>query len=471
MIKTDVVLIYPPTEFVENSERDLHSYRINNKKVGVWPPLGLLYLSAVLEKKNISSQVIDAFVLGLSLEQTLKEIARYSPKIVGISVTTLQIRGAVQLGEAIKKQFKNIKIIIGGPHISVDNEFVRQFNCFDVGITGEAEISFVKVVKKILNNMKVPKIVVGELPLDLDALPFPSREKIKIKEYFEVEKPMATIVTSRGCPYKCLFCSRVAISDRVRFRDPKLVADEIESLKNDYRDITFLDDTFTLKKSHTLALCEEMIKRKLKMRWTCNTRANLLDEELVSKMKQAGCDMILIGVESGDEKLRNDIIHKKITDEDIRKAVTICKKAKITIGGYFMLGFPNEDQRQMTKTVTYPKKYDLDIMSIHTTTIYPGSELFNLAQKENKQNYLDLWYKYARGEKKLDDLPLVYIPSGMEFSDIEKARKKAYFIFYARPSFIIKQIIKDLKSFEDLKRDFFQAVRIFRFGKTSKDLK
>ena len=190
MNKVDVVLIYPPTEFVDNLKQDLHNYRINNKKVGVWPPLGLLYLSAVLDKKNISSRVIDAFVLGLSLEQIIKEIARYSPKIVGISVTTLQIRGAVQLGEAIKRQFKNVKIIIGGPHISVDNNFVRQFKCFDVGITGEAEISFVKVVEKILNNMKVPKMVFGELPLDLDALPFPSREKIKIKDYFDVEKPM-----------------------------------------------------------------------------------------------------------------------------------------------------------------------------------------------------------------------------------------------------------------------------------------
>lgn len=471
MNKVDVVLIYPPTEFVENSEQDLHSYRINNKKVGVWPPLGLLYLSAVLERKNISSQVIDAFVLGLSLEETVSKVAQYSPKIVGISITTLQIRGAVQLGEAIKRKFKNIKIIVGGPHISVDKNFVRKFKCFDVGITGEAEVSFPKIVENILSKKKVPRIVNGELPLDLDTLPFPSREKIIIKDYFDLEKPMATIVTSRGCPYKCLFCSRVAISDRVRFRSPKLVVDEIESLKNDYKDITFLDDTFTLKKSHTMALCEEMVKRKLKMRWTCNTRANLLDEELVLKMKQAGCDMILIGVESGDEKLRNDIIHKKITDEEIKIAVAVCKKAKVTIGGYFMLGFPKENQCQMNKTVNYPRKYNLDIMSIHATTIYPGSELFDLAQKESRQNYLDLWYKYARGEKKLDDLPLVYIPDGMEFSDIEKARKKAYFIFYARPSFIIKQIIKDLKSFEDFKRDFFQAIRIFRFGKTSKDLK
>ncbi len=471
MNKTDVVLVYPPDEFSESNAKDLHSYRINNKKMGVWPPLGLLYLVSALENKSISCQFIDAFVQGFSLRRTLKEIKKFSPKVVAISVTTLQIRAAVQLGEAIKERFKNIKIIVGGPHISIDQGFVHEFSCFDVGMTGEAEITFPKVIEKILKGKAVPKIVNSQLPLDLDRLPLPARNKIKISDYFEVESPMATIITSRGCPYKCLFCSRVAISDKVRFRNPELIVDEIESLKPDYQNITFLDDTFTLNRNHTLSLCREMIKRDLKMRWTCNTRANLLDEELVKAMKDAGCDLILIGVESGDEKLRNETIHKKIKDKDVNKAVRICKKAGVTIGGYFMLGFPKETEGQIEKTVNYPGKFGLDIMSIHATTVYPGSELFETAQKENKKNYLDLWYKYAKGEKRLQDLPLVYIPKGMEFSVIEKARKKAYLKFYARPKFIIKQIIRDLKSFNDFKRDFFQALMLLRFGKTSKDLK
>lgn len=473
MKKADVLLIYPQNEFVNQltAGDKLHHYRVGNKKFGTWPPLGLLYLASSLEKKGISCGVLDAFVKELTIEEVLRTVKAVSPKVIGISITTLQIRGAVQLAHAIKKRYKKIKIGIGGPHASVDPGFVKKFKCFDFCITGEAEITFPKIVQNILKNKKVSRVIKGELPIHLDQLPFPARDKIKIKDYFELERPTATILTSRGCPFKCLFCSRVAISDRVRFREPKLVADEIESLKADYQHITFLDDTFTLSKTHTLALCEEMIKRNLRMKWTCNTRANLLDRELVEKMKAAGCDLILIGVESGDEGLRNGVVRKKITDREIESAIKICKKAKITVGGYFMLGFPGETSEKMSKTVNYPVKYKFDIMSIHATTIYPGSDLFELSQKENKQNYLDLWYRYARGESKLDDLPLVYVPAGMEFSEIEKARKRAYRKFYTQPSAIFKQALKDISSFKDLKRDFFQALMLFRFGKTSKDLK
>lgn len=475
MSMVDVVLVYPPSVFEENltAEGKLHRYRVGNKKLGAWPPLGLMYLSAVLKKEGISCKIINPFVQSLSLKTTVKDIAALNPKIVGISVTTLQIRGAVQLARALKKIFgRKIFIVVGGPHISIDPDFVRTFTCFDCGISGEAELTFPKIVKKVLKKKKVDRIIKSDLPLNLDALPFPDRKQIKIDDYFEVENPTATMITSRGCPYNCLFCSRVAISDKVRFLNPKLVVDEIELIKEQYKhNFTFLDDTFTLSRTHTMALCREMIRRKVNINWSCNTRANLLDTQLVRLMKKAGCNLILIGIESGNENFRNQVVAKNILDKDIFKAVRICRQAGITVGGYFMLGFPGESKNMLWETASAPKKFNLDIMSIHATTIYPGSQLFQTANRESGTNALKLWYEYARGKRKLEDLPLVYIPKGIEFSEIEKARRFAYFKFYFRPQFILRQIWHDLRSFKDLKRDILQGLMLLRFGKTSKDLK
>lgn len=473
--KTDVLLVYPPSIFEDEltAEGKLHRYQIGNKKLGTWPPLGLMYLAASLEKNGISCEIINPFVEGLNLRETITTVKKFSPRIVGIAVTTLQVRGAVQLAQAIKKKFgKEVVVVVGGPHVSIDPDFVKKFDCFDSGLVGEGEITFPRVVKNVLRGKKVKKVVIGELPPNLDDIPFPARDKIKIPDYFETESPSATMMTLRGCPFKCLFCSKVAISNRVRYHDPKLVVDEMERIKDDYDgNFVFLDDTFTLIRDHTMALCQEIIDRGLKVKWSCNTRASLLDEELVKKMKEAGCGLILIGVESGDEDLRNKVLNKRITDKDIKKAVKLCKKAGIMIGGYFMLGFPGETKEQLWKTANAPKKFDLDIMSIHATTIYPGSDLFAFAEKEKKEDYLKLWYLYADGQKKLEELPLVYIPKGIDFSEIEKARRWAYFKFYFRPSFIIKQVIRDLRSFKDFKRDVLQAMMLLRFGKTSKDLK
>jgi radical SAM superfamily enzyme YgiQ (UPF0313 family) len=475
MKKTDVVLVYPPSVFEETSvgEGKLRHYQIANQKLGTWPPLGLLYLAACLEAEGIKCEIFNPFVKPLSLTEAIQKIGEMSPRIVGISATTLQMRGAVQLAEGIKKKFgKQILIGVGGPHISIDPNFVREFNCFDFGLIGEAEITFPRIVRKILRGKKIPKLTRCELPINLDALPFPDRKKIKISDYFSSENPTATLITSRGCPFNCVFCSRVGISDRVRFRSPKLVVDEIEEIKDQYKsNFTFLDDTFTLNRKHILDLCQEIINRKIKISWSCNTRANLLDEELVEKMREAGCRLILVGVESGDEKMRNEIINKKVTDRDIYQAIKICKQRGVLIGGYFMLGFPGETKKHLLKTAQYPRKYNFDIMSIHATTIYPGSALFELAQRETGQDFLKLWYQFAREEKKLEELPLVYVSKKTTFADIEKARRIAYLGFYFRPSFLIKQILRDLRSPKDLKRDILQGIILLRFGKTSKDLK
>lgn len=472
----DVTLIYPPSFFPEqkSGQDSFKSYQLGKSKTGIWPPLGLLYIASSLKQQNISVDFIDAFVSGMSLDDVINHLKAIKPKVVGISTTSLQIRAAVQLAEKIKQIFgDSIYVCLGGPHISIDPDFVKRFPCFDFGVAGEAEITFPKIVRDILNNKKPDKFYTSVSPDDLDRLPLPARELVDIHDYFPAEEPYFSLLTMRGCPFKCIFCSRVAVSDRVRYRTPSLVVDEIELIikNNKINTFVFLDDSFTLKKSHTMEFCREIIKRGLKINWTCNTRANLFDEELVQYMKKAGCHLILIGVESGDEKFRNEVIHKKVKDDEIRNLIKWCRQEKLKLGCYLMLGFPGETMAEIKKTVDFAVKFDMDLMSIHTTTVYPGSELHEILLKKQQKNIIDQWDKYARGEMSMDDLSLMYIPDNLTLKDLQAARKKAYLKFYFRPRIIFKQLIEDLSSLKNLKLHARIALSLLRHGRTSKDYK
>lgn len=473
---TDVALIYPPSCFIDNKTDDdlLKNYNVGKTKIGVWPPLGLLYIATSLKKESISVDFIDAFVHDMSLDEVISRLEEKRPKVVGISVTTMHVRAAVQIAGKVREKFgDSVYIAVGGPHISIDPGFVSRFNCFDFGISGEGEITFPKVVKAILGGAKPEKFYTGELPEDLDAVPLPSREMTDILDYFPSEDPYITISTMRGCPYRCIFCSRVAVSDKVRHRTASKVVDEIELLMEQYgiNSFVFLDDTFTLKRAHTLELCREIIARGLKIKWSCNTRANTVDRDLLAHMKEAGCQLILIGVESGDERFRNEVVNKKITNQDISRMRQWCRELKIPLGCYLMLGFPGETMEEIGKTVRFAKDYDMDLMSIHTTTVYPGSRLHDLLAEEGKVDVIGQWDRYARGEMGMDDLSLMYIPEGLTLKDLQRARKRAYLKFYFRPKIIAKQAMADITSIKNLKRDALVALNLLVHGRTSKDYK
>lgn len=471
-----VSLIYPPsyfeTGFSEPVDK-LKSYRIGGKKMGIWPPLGLLYLAAVLEKQGIETRVVDAFAKGLSLEDTINLIEQHNSSVVGISATTLQIRGAVQLAKALKQRYGDEVVVgLGGPHISADPDFINHFPYFDFGLIGEGEVTFPKLVGQLLKGEKVKGLHKAEFPSILNDLPFPARHLLDKRDYFDFESPLATIITSRGCPFRCLFCSRAAISDRVRFLSPRKAVDEIELIKDEYNGtFAFVDDTFTLKRPHTLELCSEIANRKLDIRWSCNTKARFLDEELLRSMKRAGCQTILIGVESGSERVRNQIVHKDVSNEEIIHVVKLCKKIGIEIGCYLMVGFPTETKEELKQTEEFAINTDVDVMSIHSTTIYPGSDLMDYVLKEEGVDLIrEAWYRYARGEAVLEELPLVYVPRGLTLDELKEVRKRAYMRFYFRPKFVFKRLANDIRSINAIKVDILTAISLLKHGKTSKDL-
>jgi radical SAM superfamily enzyme YgiQ (UPF0313 family) len=224
----------------------------------------------------------------------------------------------------------------------------------------------------------------------------------------------------------------------------------------------------TLNRKHTLQLCEEIITRKMDVEWCCQTRVDLVDESLLETMHRAGCKSISLGVESGCERIRNKIIHKNITNEQIFRAFQLCKEIDVRSSCYLMLGFPTETRDELYQTVDIAMKINPDIIGVHLTEIMPGTDIFEHAVKEGIIAN-EIFDKYAHGEVQLVNWP-VYIPKGLSLNDLLEARKEAYMKFYFRPQFILRRLAQDLVSWRNFKMDAYMAWQLFRHGATPSSL-
>jgi len=460
-----VVLVYPPNYFREGKLRK-EPYGGLEERWGQAPPLGLLYLASSLLASGVKVRVVDLNAVKIGLKESVDLIGESKPHVVGISATSFQLRGAVQLAERLKDEFENEVVIgLGGVHISVDPDFINRFPMFDFGLIGEGEITFPPLVTRILNGEKVRGTFCGKQPISLDELPFPARQLIDAKRYFS-EEEYVTILATRGCPYNCIFCSIKGLrGQRVRFRSPRNVVDEMEKIRDSgTRRFLFVDDTFTVNRKYVLKLCEEIIDRKLDIEWWCETRVDSVDETILKVMRKAGCIQISFGIESGSERIRINIIRKNFTNDQAIRAFRLCKKLGISTEAYLMLGFPTETMEDLYYTVNFSAELGADAIGVHITQILHGSDLFALAVKESKiaPNVYD---QYAKGELK-GSLP-VYVPEGLSLRNLQDARKQAYRRFYFRPQFLLRTLTKDLHSFKKLRNDIRVALKLRLEGKTA----
>lgn len=454
---SDVLLIYPPITFKKGIPETLDVTR---------PPLGLLYLASALEKNDISVRIMDVGAERLGIEDVLLIIGKERPSVVGISSMTSNLQGAVQAAKEIKNKFGDkISIGLGGAHESADPEFVDRFShIFNFGLVGEGEITFPKIVRKILNKEPFERINYGETALNLDEIAFPARHLVKNNRY----QRTTGIMASRGCPYACIFCSRPAVPKKIRFRSPENIVEEMEICFSNCRgEFIFEDDTFTLKREHTLQLCEEMVRRKLGARWSAITRADLVDEPLLRKMCQAGCNELTFGIESGNLRVRNQIIKKGLTDGQIFKAIDLCNRVGINVDAFLMLGFPTETRKELNETINFAGKLRINVVGIHLTLPMPGAPLFNMAQEEGliSEDIVDRFVTEELGEGFRGVWP-VYIPNGLSLNDLYRARRIGYYKFYFRPSYIIRRLLSDLTSWQQLKTDARVAVSLLLHGRS-----
>lgn len=461
-----IVLIYPPYSLKEEFGK--------LEEVGnLQQPLGLAYLAAVLEKERHQVKIIDAPPLGYTISDIIREVKDFSPDVVGLTTVTVDFYKAIKIACQIKKNL-GCPVIIGGPHLTADPENSMKQKCFDYGIIGEGEKTIIELVEKIrkndLENLdkikgiiyrhqgKIIKTQPRPFIKNLDTIPFPARHLLPPLEKYHPtpasykKLPVGSITTSRGCPFQCIFCDRSIFGNNYRFRSPKNVVDELEILVRDFgaQEVRFWDDTFNANPERVVEICQEMIKRKLDIPWTCLARVNFVDQETLGWMKKAGCWQISYGIESGNPEVLK-IIKKGLTKEMVRQALKLTKKAGIGIRGFFIFGLPGDTKKTMQETIDFAKSLSLDVANFYITMPFPGTELYREGKNWGAMKKIDY-------DKYLVNLPeeLAYIPKGLDSKTIKEFERRAYREFYRRPKYLFSQFLQ-IKSL----REFLEKIKAF----------
>lgn len=332
-------------------------------------------------------------------QEIIHTITEFNPDIVGISVKSVKIPTTIKMAGICKKINKNIIVVTGGFHATNRPEDLLMSEHIDVVVRGEGEETFLQLVNSMESGTYGFDNICGisfkgtdgaiistddrELIEKLDDIPFPARELIWEYEKYTPDQ-IGWIMTSRGCPYDCSYCNSKTIwNRRVRFVGIGRILEEIRYLKKEFNatHVTFMDDSFTVNRKRVLEFCETLIKQKIGITWSCLTRADLVDEEIVRRMKEAGCVKFDIGIESGSERIQK-LINKDIDFSDIRSASAIFKKCGMFWTGFFMLGFPTETKEDILKTLSFMKEVRPNWAYLSIFTPYPGSKFYDMAKND-----------------------------------------------------------------------------------------
>ncbi len=455
-----VQLIYPAFHDVAAGGKE--SYQ-----AAVLPPLGMLYVAAQIEKAGYDVRVIDAEAARLSDDATVQLVREFQPDLVGIYCTTANFKQMVALASRIKQSVR-CAIFFGGPHGTYYGEETAVQEPVDIVFMGEAEQTTPEVLGVLKQGgvglHRVPGIMfqyegkiikTDDRPFmkNLDELAFPAFHLVDVKKYrpspqHVLRTPSITMITTRGCPFKCTFCHvPVLFKDTYRTRSVENVIAEIKELQAKYgiKEIQFYDDLFGANKIWLEKFLDTIIAEKIDITWSCLTRIDTLHKDLVMKMRKAGCWCIFFGMESLD----NDIlkaVNKKLTVEQIERAIVACKEAGIEIRANFILGSPNETPEIAKRMIDRICELNPDYVKFNVMTPYPGNPIY-------EQIKTGLWGRMVEEDfTKLTNHDVVFVPYGYgSAEEVAKMRRYAFQKFYFRPKYVLSRV-KKLKSWHDVKR-------------------
>lgn len=374
------------------------------------PPLGLLSIGAVLEKEGIPVEIVPTDILGMGWGDIQRKIKQDKPDIIGVTITTENRFQSFKLIRLAKKAYPGALTVLGGPHASMAAEdCLEHIAEIDVVVRGEGELTMLEICRawekkrdltaladikglsfrsegKIQSNPPRPPI------LDLDSLPYPAFHLVPFEKYnfrFEVPGrgplPAVNVMTSRGCPFNCSFCATpINWGRHVRMRSPEHVVREIERLKERYgiQVVFFFDDTFNASPKRAEAICDLIIARKLDIFFKCDVRIDIMSKPLLKKMKRAGLFHLSFGIEAGSERVRNEIVNKKIQIEDFHNLVRWCQELAIIPNVFFIFSHPTETWPEAQETIKIIEQYKDGIEgSIAILHIYPGTPLEKTARE------------------------------------------------------------------------------------------
>lgn len=371
----------------------------------ILPPIGLGYIASALEKRGYNVTVKDFQIEYVPMSKAIKQIVDEHYDAIGISTITDNRFNAIELIRQVKQKDNRIFIFVGGPHFSATAiDALKNIREIDVVVRNEGEItacelldayyeqrSFESVLGITFRDYRDNIIENPDRPLvnNIDKIEAPAWHLFKMEKYNysfdDSGLPFIGLMSSRGCPYSCAFCANSTHS--IRFRTPSKFVDEIQHLKERYsfEGFIFLDSTFTVNHNHVVQICEEIIKRGLKIKWQAGARVSSVDRKILALMREAGCFRVTYGIESGSEKILKNV-NKGIDMQQIREAIHISSELGFDISAFFMVGFPDENLNELKKTIKLIKELDTykGCKSIYGfTVIYPNTEIEKIAQERN----------------------------------------------------------------------------------------
>ena len=450
------------------------------------PPIGLMYLAGYLRQHRTQDQfeVFDARIKLAPPPEIEKILLRFQPDVVGITAFTMEAPEARSLAALVKKHFPRVPVVLGGPYPSSDPEGAGQVEDFDFLVLGEGEITFANLLNT-LENGGDPAQIKGLLfrrnggliqtgPAQIaenpDDLPFPAWDLLDLEQYFhpsaskrrltnpiQMRERGISVFTSRGCPYRCTYCHNI-FGKKTRFRSPENVIAELKWLKSQFKvnEIEFIDDVFNLDLPRAKKIIDLMLAENLDLKFSFpnGLRADHMDEELILKMKAAGCYRINYAIESGSPRIQK-IMRKNLKLPRAREIIDFTASQNISVGGFFMLGFPDETEEEMLMTIDFALKSKCHTASFFILTPFPGTEMYQEAIKvgvDMEAMYSD----YGAVSKNLTR----NVPS----QKIKKLRTRAFRKFYFNPS-RMWNILKTTPNKMALLRNFLRTTKLSFLGK------
>ncbi len=437
----------------------------------IQPSLGLGYLAARIRHEH-HVQILDCIKQGVTLDNFRDHIEEFRPDIVGFQTYTYDLPFVNHGVKIIKDLNPKIMAVVGGPHPSGTPESVfDDFKNIDAGFRGEAEISFGEYLNGkdcseipglIYKTNKGVQINDTALVENLDELPMPAWDLIMPETYpqsqhgfFFKKYPIAPIMITRGCPYKCAFCAASTVSNRkLRMRSVDNVLNEILYLYNErgIREFHIVDDNFTMNKNYTIHFLKELKKMNLDISWATpnGVRMDSLNEEILDLMKETGLYLISLGIESGNDRVLKEM-KKVLRVKDIEKYVSMIHNAKIDMAGFFILGYPTETIEEIKQTIKFSLELPLIRANYFTYLPFPGTESYNMLKSSGELDNVD-WDNFYF-------MNAAYTPKGITRSELKDIQRSAFMKFYFRP----KIFIKTVSSIRSLNHLYFFIKRFYHW--------
>jgi anaerobic magnesium-protoporphyrin IX monomethyl ester cyclase len=470
-----VILINPPIDQVleEGHANPVTSFLFYNSA-----PLGILYIAAMLEREGHEVAVIDAAAEQLNVQKTVARVEAWKPDLIGLGSFTVTFETCKKLATGLKAALPDVQIVLGSYHVTLVPEEAMAHPAFDVGVLGEGEHTMLELVEWAAGRQAledVPGIVFRKPEggfhytekrkkfRELDELPFPARHLLPPNIYRPVPVdehafPKFAMITSRGCPHACAFCQKSRSG--YRSHSPQYIADEVEHLIRDFgaKDIAFVDSLFCANKKRVQAICDEFIRRGIqnKISWTCSSRVEVVDRELLQRMKDAGCWRTRFGVESGSDQVL-DFISKGITKEKIRAAITAAHEVGLRPKAFFMVGHMPDTRETILETMEFAKSLPLHDVTVQINTILPETPQMETWLREGSK-----WGRLVNqtnNEKSFWEP--TFVPWGLEPDDLIQLHRQFYREFYFRPVTLARHA-EQIKTWRDVAK-YVQAGSLFSF--------